>query len=157
MDCVTKDKVVSFVFEMLNSDGQLLERSDEAVEYLHGGYDGIFPKVEAALEGKQIGDSVVLSLEPEDAFGEYESELIQIEPLDSLPEEAAVGMRFEGVDPVTGHGHIYTVTDIADGRAVLDPNHPLAGQRIVFSCTVKGVRPATKEEMSHGHAHHGHA
>jgi len=150
---ITKDTVVSFTFELLDADGKLLEKSEETASYLHGGYEGIFPKVEAALEGKGVGATVGVSLEPEDAFGEYDSELVQIESLEVLPEAAEVGMRFEGADPASGHTLIYTVTDIADGKAVLDPNHPLAGQRVYFSCTVTEVRPATAEETAHGHVH----
>lgn len=150
---IVKDTVVSFTFELFDADGKLLEKSEESASYLHGGYEGIFPKVEAALEGKGVGETVGVSLEPEDAFGDYDSEMVQVESLEVLPEEAEVGMRFEGADPISGHTLIYTVTDIAEGKAVLDPNHPLAGQRVFFSCTVVDIRPATAEETAHGHAH----
>ena len=50
---------------------------------------------------------------------------------------------------------IYRVTDIADGKVVLDGNHPLAGMALVFTCTVTGVRNASEEEVGHGHVH-GH-
>jgi FKBP-type peptidyl-prolyl cis-trans isomerase SlyD len=45
------------------------------------------------------------------------------------------------------------VTDIADGKVVLDGNHPLAGNALVFTCTVTAVRPASTEEIAHGHVH----
>jgi FKBP-type peptidyl-prolyl cis-trans isomerase SlyD len=153
MMLIGKDTVVSFTFELFDSEGKLLERGEEAASYLHGGYEGIFPKVEEALEGKGMGESIGISLEPEDAFGEYDSEMVQVESLAALPEEVEVGMRFEGTDPASGQTLIYTVTDIAEGKAVLDPNHPLAGQRVFFSCTVIGVRPASAEETAHGHVH----
>jgi len=70
-------------------------------------------------------------------------------------------MQFEAFakpDDPPGSGIVFTVTDIADGKVVVDGNHPLAGQRLRFDCTVLDIRPATSEEMSHGHVHgaHGH-
>jgi len=94
---------------------------------------------------------VQVQLEPEDAFGEYDDELVTSELLQNLPEGVLVGMQLEGTGE---HGtHIMSVTEIEDGRAVLDGNHPLAGVTLVFSCTVSEVRAATAEELAHGHAH----
>ncbi|MBZ0090645.1 MAG: peptidylprolyl isomerase [Sulfuricellaceae bacterium] len=149
---IAKDTVVFFTFALHDSKGNVLEQSSEAVSYLHGGYDGIFPLVEQALEGKGAGESLDLSLEPQDAFGDYDSELVQLESIESLPGDVEVGMRFEG-NGEAGEHLIYTVTEIADGKAVLDPNHPLAGQKLRFTCTVTEVRVASPEELSHGHVH----
>lgn len=149
---IAKDTVVFFTFALHDSKGNVLEQSSEAVSYLHGGYDGIFPLVEQALEGKGAGESLDLTLEPQDAFGDYDSELVQLELLESLPGDVEVGMRFEG-NGEGGEHLIYTVTEVADGKAVLDPNHPLAGQKLRFTCTVTEVRAASPEELSHGHVH----
>ncbi len=149
---IAQDTVVFFTFALHDSKGTILEQSSEAVSYLHGGYDGIFPLVEQALEGKNVGDAVDLVLEPQDAFGDYDSELVQLELLESLPGDVEIGMRFEG-NGDGGEHLVYTVTDIADGKAVLDPNHPLAGQKLRFTCTVTEVRAASPEELSHGHVH----
>jgi len=70
---VTKDMVVTLTYELLDSDGQLIESSDTPIEYLHGGYDGIFPLVEQALAGKMVGEQCRVRLEPEDAFGDYDA------------------------------------------------------------------------------------
>ena len=128
----------------------MVDPGERPLVYLHGS-SGIFPKLEAALDGKTVGDSVRVQLEPEDAFGEYDDELVTSELLQNLPEGVLVGMQLEGTGE---HGtHIMSVTEIEDGRAVLDGNHPLAGVTLVFSCTVSEVRAATAEELAHGHAH----
>lgn len=155
---IAKDTVVMLQYELSDADGNLIEKADTPIEYLHGGYHGIFPQVEQALDGKNVGDSCEVRLAPDDAFGDYDSDLVHIETRDKFPESVAVGMQFEGRGEDSGEALVYTVTDIAEDKVVVDGNHPLAGQTLNFSCTVAGVRVATSEEVSHGHAHgaHGH-
>jgi FKBP-type peptidyl-prolyl cis-trans isomerase SlyD len=155
---VERNSVVSLTYKLLDADGKLLEASERPMEYLHGGYHGIFPLVEAALVGKSVGDQCEVRLEPEDAFGDYDAEMVHVEPRDKFPENVAVGMQFEGQSEGAGEAVIYTVTDIAEDKVVVDGNHPLAGQTLHFSCTVTEVRAATAEEITHGHVHgpHGH-
>ncbi|MGE0358503.1 MAG: peptidylprolyl isomerase [Burkholderiales bacterium] len=151
--------VVTIAYELRDSDGALLDEQDALVAYLHGGHGGIFPKVEAALEGHGPGHEVALSLDPEDAFGDYDPELLRVEPREAFPEVLQVGMRFEGVpgEAPSEDLRVYAVTAIADDRVVVDGNHPLAGERVWFRCTVKEIRAATQEELRHGHAHGEHA
>lgn len=150
---IAMNTVVSITYELRDTDGNILESTSEPVTYLHGGYDNIFPRVEEELHGKKVGDSIVLTLEPADAFGEYDEELVQIEPLSAFPvDKVEVGMQFEGEDP-TGDVVLYTITDIGDDKVVVDGNHPWAGERVNFKCTVTDIRPATKEEINHGHVH----
>lgn len=150
--------VVTLAYEIRDCDGALLDEAGTEVAYLHGGYGGLFPKVEAALEGREAGFEVSLTLDPEDAFGDYDAGLLRVEPRDVFPDVIQPGMRFEGV-PTDGEGgaedtgRIYTVTDIADDAVVIDGNHPLAGERVWFKCTVREVRAATDDERRHGHAH----
>ena len=155
---IDKNSVVTLHYEMYDANDQLIDKTEEPIAYLHGGYDGIFPLVEEALHGKAVGDEVDVTLAPDDAFGEQEPELIRIEPVDIFPVEVEVGMMFEADDPATGDVMVYRVTDVADGKAVVDGNHPLAGMKIRFKATVDGVREASAEEIAHGHAHgeHGH-
>jgi FKBP-type peptidyl-prolyl cis-trans isomerase SlyD len=155
---IAKNTVVMLDYELFDADGNLIERTDAPIEYLHGGYDGIFPLVETALDGKSAGDNCRVKLAPEDAFGEYDAELVHVEPRDKFPENVAVGMQFEGEGEHSGETLIYTVTDIADDKVVVDGNHPLAGQTLDFSCTVSAVRAASDEELAHQHVHgeHGH-
>lgn len=150
---IAMNTAVSITYEVYDSAGNLLEASNEPVTYLHGGYDGIFPRVEEELHGKSVGDTLEITLEPADAFGDYDEELVQIEPVSAFPtDQLEVGMQFEGEDP-NGDVVLYTITDIADGRVVVDGNHPWAGERILFRCKVTDVRPATREEINHGHIH----
>lgn len=149
---VGPDAVVSLAVEVWDLWGTLLESSESPVRYLHGGYDGIFPSVEAALEGKQVGEKLEVRLEPEDAFGEYDEDLVRVEARTHFPSEVAVGMQFEGVpgDAPEDEPLIYTVTDVAEDAVVLDGNHPWAGIAIKFQCTVVDVRAATADEIERG-------
>jgi FKBP-type peptidyl-prolyl cis-trans isomerase SlyD len=147
---ISANTVVTLDYEVKDPQHEMVDPGERPLVYLHGS-SGIFPKLEAALDGKTVGDSVLVQLEPEDAFGDYDDELVTSELLQNLPEGVLVGMQLEGTGE---HGtHIMSVTEIEDGRAVLDGNHPLAGVTLVFSCTVSEVRAATTEELAHGHAH----
>jgi FKBP-type peptidyl-prolyl cis-trans isomerase SlyD len=150
---IARDTVVSISYELSDKSGKLIEKTSSPISYLHGGYQGIFPLVESALDGKSTGDSCEVRMEPEDAFGEYDENLVRVEARERFPENVAVGMRFEGAPEGSDHYIIYTVTDIADDRVVVDGNHPLAGQSLVFNCSVTAVRAATAEELEHGHVH----
>jgi FKBP-type peptidyl-prolyl cis-trans isomerase SlyD len=159
---IVADSVVTLTYKLYSSAGELIEESMEPIVYLHGGHHGIFPKIEAALAEKQAGDRCSVTLEPEDAFGEYDAELVRVETQDRFPGDVKLGMQFEGAEGEgedAGEARVFTVTDIADGKVVVDGNHPLAGQRLRFDCTVLDVRAATPEELAHGHVHgaHGHA
>ncbi|MBI1988987.1 MAG: peptidylprolyl isomerase [Betaproteobacteria bacterium] len=153
---VAQDTVVSLHYELVDSQGELIEKTDAPIEYLHGGYDGIFALVEQVLQGKSVGESCDVYLQPHDAFGEYDESLVRIEPLAKFPPKLEVGMRFEGEAESSGEALVYTVTDIAEEKVVVDGNHPLAGMALRFHCTVHSIRAATAEEMAHGHAHGAH-
>jgi FKBP-type peptidyl-prolyl cis-trans isomerase SlyD len=153
---INRGAVVTLAYELKNGEGEALEEDDAEMAYLHG-YGGIFPKVEEALEGKQVGHEVSVTLEPEDAFGEYDAELLRVEPRNRFPETLEVGMQFEGVPGENAEeARIYTITDITGDSVVVDANHPLAGERLWFKCAVKEVRKATEEELTHGHVHGDH-
>jgi len=150
---VKMNTVVTIIYELKDADGNTLEKSNDPIAYLHGGHDNIFPKVEEAIHGKNVGDSVEITLDPADAFGDYDEGLVQIEPLSAFPEKnIKEGMQFEGEDE-SGEVIIYTVTNIADGKVVVDGNHPWAGQRVLFMATIKDVRDANQEEIEHKHVH----
>ena len=150
---IERGKVVTLSYELRDCDGNSLDDEGAQVAYLHG-YGGIFPRVEAALEGRDVGEEVSVTLEPDDAFGDYDAQLLRVEPRDRFPEILEVGMRFEGVPGEREEeARIYTVTDIAADKVVVDANHPLAGERLWFKCSVADVRPATGEEIEHGHVH----
>ncbi len=150
---IAMNTVVSITYELLDSNGNVLESSQDPVSYLHGGYDNIFPRVEEELHGKSIGDTVEITLEPADAFGEYDEELVQMEPVSAFPsKDLKVGMQFEGEDE-SGEVILYTITNIDDGKVIVDGNHPWAGERVLFKATIADVRKAGEEEVAHGHVH----
>ena len=148
---VFANTVVTITFKLFDATDELVEEAPEPIAYLHGGHSGIFPRIEEALNFKQVGESISVTLDPADAFGDYDPELVRIEPLANLPSDVAVGGHL--VAEQDGNELVFRVTDIADGKAVLDGNHELAGQRLRFDCTVVGIRPATQEEITHGHVH----
>ena len=156
---VARNTVVALDVTLSDLWGNVLQQTGEPMSYLHGGYDNIVPAVEAALDGKQPGDSVEVRVEPEDAFGDYDEELLRVESRNRFPEGIEVGMQFEGIpadpdedaDDDDAESLIYTITDIADDKVVLDGNHPLAGMALKFDCKVLDVRAATAEEIEQGH------
>jgi len=148
---VFANTVVTLSFKLYDSSNRLIEETDDPVAYLHGGHSGIFPKVEEALNQKKVGDTVSVTLEPEEAFGDYDASLMRIEPVDQLPPDIEIGGHL--VAEQDGGEMVWRITDIADGKAVLDGNHELAGQRLRFDCKVLDIRPATQDEIVHGHVH----
>lgn len=150
---IEKNSVVTLNYRVIDSDGNPVDEGAQPLVYLHGGYGGIFDVIEEALHGKAQGDKLEVHLEPEDAFGDYDAELVLIESRNLFPENIEVGMQFERASEDGEDDELYTITDIADDKVVVDGNHPLAGIALHFSCTVTDVRPATQEEIGHGHVH----
>lgn len=154
---VGRDRVVRVDVRLSDLWGNVIQEAGEPMLYLHGGYDNIVPAVEARLEGRHAGDRVEVQVEPEDAFGDYDEMLLRVEPRASFPEALEIGMQFEGVpgedeDDESADGpRIYTVTDIAGDKVVLDGNHPLAGIALKFECHVLDVRAATEAELEQGY------
>ncbi len=143
--------VVSLVWRLEDAQGQLIDELPEPMEFFVGG-DDLLAKVEEVLIGQAPGFSAELNLEPEEAFGDYNAELVFFETRDIFPAEVAVGMQFEGppegaTTPDLPLDVLYTVTEVYDTHVVLDGNHPLAGVALRLSMKVEGVRAATPEEV----------
>jgi FKBP-type peptidyl-prolyl cis-trans isomerase SlyD len=152
---IAKNSVVTLNYRVTDSDGNLVDDGSHPLVYLHGGYDGIFPRIEEALQGKDVGEAIEIKLQPEDAFGDFDAELVVVEERSLFPENIEVGMQFERATEEGDDGELYTITDIADDKVVVDGNHPLAGMSLVFACTVAEVRAASADEIGHGHVHAG--
>jgi FKBP-type peptidyl-prolyl cis-trans isomerase SlyD len=150
---IAKNTVVSLTYELQAAGGELIEKTNEPVSYLHGGHHGIFERVEQALEGKEAGYACRIQLEPDDAFGRHEAGLVRVEPRGLFPADVKVGMQFDGSGEDSGESRVYTVTGITEQGVTVDGNHPLAGKALVFSCVVTAVRIASREELAHGHVH----
>jgi FKBP-type peptidyl-prolyl cis-trans isomerase SlyD len=147
-------KVVSFHYTLKDSKGTQLESSfgDEPMSYLEG-VGQIIPGLESAMEGMKKGDKKSIAVKAADAYGEFEQELIVEVPRAQLPKkDVVVGDQFHA-DSGNGHVQVVTVTKVSDEMVTVDGNHPLAGQDLNFDVEVMDVREATKDELSHGHAH----
>lgn len=155
---IAKNSVVTLTYEMYDAEGNQIDKTEEPIAYLHGGYDNILPLVEEALHGKSVGDSIEVTMSPDDAFGEFEPELVRDEDKDGFPADVAVGMMFEADDPETGEVILFRVTEVEGNKVTVDGNHPFAGMTIRFVAKVTAVREANAEELAHGHVHgeHGH-
>jgi len=161
---IEKNTIVSLRYKLTDAQNNVIEEPDSPMVYLHGGYEGTFPKIETLLDGQDIGYEATIQLEPNEAFGEYDPELLKIEPRTRFPEPLEVGMQFEGVpdaeedagaDDGDDEPLIYTVTDVADNQVVLDGNHPLAGMALRFWVQVEDVRAATDDEIENRHPEGG--
>jgi FKBP-type peptidyl-prolyl cis-trans isomerase SlyD len=150
---VHKNTVVTLDYNVTDLEGELLDAGQDALVYLHGGYNDIFLSIEEALHEKRVGETVVLKLQPDNAFGEYDASLVQVEPRANFPPGIEVGMQFEGAPDGADDDDfvLYRVTEITDDTVVLDGNHPLAGTALIFTCTITAVRPASVEEIAQGH------
>jgi len=164
---IEKNTIVSLRYKLTDAQNNVIEEPDSPMVYLHGGYEGTFPKIESLLDGQDIGYEATIQLEPSEAFGDYDPELLKIEPRTRFPEPLEVGMQFEGVpdadegadasvdDSEDDEPLIYTVTDVADNQVVLDGNHPLAGMALRFWVQVEDVRAATEDEIENRHPEGG--
>ncbi len=137
--------------------GEELDVLDDPVEFLIGG-DDLFQVIEDALQGCSAGSTINLHIEPEQGFGEYNEQLVFLEPRALFPDLLEEGMAFEGTslpagcNPDTPQDALYTVTDIYPEHVVLDGNHPLSGIALLLTLKVRGVREATEEEIDSGTA-----
>ncbi len=138
--------LVSLDVSMFDAQGSLLEKTESSLVYLHGAGD-IFPRIEAALAGHGAGHRATVTLEPEEAFGDADATLVHLVECRRLGPKVEVGMRYEGL-PGQADGRIYTVTDVAEGVAVLDGNHPLAGWALRFDLHVRSVERASEDELA---------
>jgi FKBP-type peptidyl-prolyl cis-trans isomerase SlyD len=143
-------KVVSFTYSIVDEAGEIIEQSDLPISYVHGGQHDLFVKVEEELEGSVIGDTVEVSLTPEEGFGTHDPNLTYTDSLDNVPPEFHhVGAEVEMVND-QGDAKTFVVTHIEDGKLTVDGNHPMAGKVITFHIQVTAIRDATDEEMANG-------
>jgi len=141
---------VTLDYTVFNIQHELLDSGATPLVYLHGGYDEVFVKIEQAIEGKRIGESVHLKLSPEEAFGEYKGDLVLVEDRSQFEDDLEIGQQVEMVfseDDDEEIMMVYTVSEIRDDQVVLDANHPLSGVTVIFDATVIGIREALPEEI----------
>jgi len=146
--------VVSLVWRLEDTQGNLIDELKEPIEFFYGG-DDLLEKVEESLADQVTGFETCLHLEPEHAFGEYDPQLVFFEERSIFPEHVEPGMQFDGMPEgattpgLPGDG-VYTVTEVYPTHVVLDGNHPLAGIALRLDLAVRDVREATAEEIEAG-------
>ncbi|GAB1657698.1 peptidylprolyl isomerase [Mannheimia haemolytica] len=154
---ITKDLVPSIAYQVRTQEGVLVDEApvNQPLEYLHG-HNNLVEGLEKALEGKAVGDVFEVRVKPEEGYGEYNDNMVQRVPKDVFMgvDELEVGMRFIA-DTDLGPLPV-VITEVDGDEVVVDGNHMLAGQELLFSVEVVGIREATAEEIAHGHVHGGH-
>jgi len=155
---ITAPCVVSLVWRLEDTQGNLIDELKDPVEFFFGG-DDLLEKVEETLADQEVGFETLLHLEPEHAFGEYNPELVFFEERAIFPEETEPGMQFDGLpEGAATQGMptdaIYTVTEVYPTHVVLDGNHPLAGIALRLDLKVRDVREATDAEIEAGSVDH---
>ena len=155
---IAKDTAVTLRYKIFNDKGKLIEEARQPMVYLHGGYQNTLPKIEEAMEGRARGYRTTLKLAPLDAFGTRDEGLVQTVARSSLPGTPKVGAQFRGQTGTSQSEVVFRVTRFEGDSAIMDGNHPLAGQAVQFDLTVMDIRPASAEEITHRHVHgvHGH-
>jgi len=150
---ITPQCVAALTWTLSDTLGEELDTLDEPVEFLLGGRD-LLESIEAALQGHGAGEEMELHLEPERAFGDFDDQLLLLEPRSAFPAELEVGMAFEGLPPGCSAGagpdRLYFVSEIYPEHVVLDANHPLAGIALRLDLKIHAVRDATEEEVGRG-------
>lgn len=150
---VTKDKVVSIEYTLKDSDGNVLDASNgKPLAYLHG-HGQIIPGLEKALEGKNVGDKLTVTVPAAEAYGERVNQLVQEVPRQLFQgvDNIEVGMRFEAQSDQGVHS--VEVIKVEGDTITVDGNHPLADKDLTFDVEIVDVRDATAEELEHGLAH----
>lgn len=155
---IAKDTVVSLAYQVRTKDGVIVDEATAVapLEYLHGAGD-LIKGLENALDGRKIGDKFDVEIEANNAYGDYNENLVQNVPRDVFVgvDKLEVGMRFLAD---TEHGPVPVEITAIDGDTItIDGNHMLAGQDLKFNVEVVNVREATAEELTHGHVHGAHS
>src|SRR6187399_399407 len=152
---IEADMVVSIEYTLTNDDGEILDDNEGAgpLHYLHG-HGNIVEGLEAALAGHSVGDTLNVTVSPEQGYGVRDDELVFDVPKTDLPEDIdpEVGMRL-GMVSEDGDTVPVWVRSVAADSVELDANHELAGETLHFAVKVLEIRRSTAEELPHGHVH----
>lgn len=149
---VAKDKVVDLDYK-LTVKGEVLDQSEpgEPLVYLHG-HSNIIPGLERALEGKAVGDSLQVTVQPEEGYGERDEDAIEELSREDFDDDIEVGATYYA-QAEDGSVIPFTVMAVDGDHVQVDFNPPLAGEVLNFDVKVLAVRDATPDELEHGHAH----
>jgi FKBP-type peptidyl-prolyl cis-trans isomerase SlyD len=149
-DQIKQDKYVSLTYTITDDSGDVLERIDMPINYIHGRESQIIEKIELALAGKKQGEQVSVVLTPNEGFGEHQAELTFTDEVENVPNQFRhIGAEVEFQND-HGESKVFRVTSIDDGKLTVDGNHPFAGKDITYNITIQTVRDATPEELANG-------
>ncbi len=151
---IAKHSVVAIDYTLTNDAGTVLDTSSgrEPLAYIQG-MNNIIPGLEKALEGKKVDDQLKVTIAPEEGYGVRRDELIVRVPRSDLPPGMEVEVGFQLVGQTPMGRQVFTVSKVEGDQVTLDGNHELAGVTLTFDVTIKGIRAAKAEELSHGHTH----
>lgn len=154
---IRANMVVTLDYTLTLDNGEVADSTQDGrpLRFLAGSGE-LLPAFEEALLGLTAGDKLSLTLSPEDGYGEYDEEAFEEVDIENFPSR-------EGLEPGTaievhdadGETYVAYISEVHDDTVILDYNHPLAGETLHFQVTVLEVRPATAEELEHGHSHDG--
>lgn len=149
---IANDVVVSLAYKML-VDGEVVEEAghEDPLDYLHG-HENIVPGLERALEGKRVGDRLSVTLQPADAYGEYDDEAVELVDAEDLPDEITAGTELI-LEDEEGYMLDVVVKEVTGEGVLIDMNPPFAGKTVTYEVEVIGLREADKDELDHGHPH----
>lgn len=147
---IAKNKAVYVTYSIIDQSGAVYEQYDMPVGYVHGGNSPLFEKIEAALNGRKVGEQVKVTLSPQEGFGEHNPNLSFTDDIENVPPEyRRIGAEVEFQND-RGESMQFRVSRIADGKLTVDANHPLAGQTVTFLVNVVNIRDANREEIANG-------
>lgn len=153
-------RVFGFHYELKDGSGTVLDSSIGADPfYFLENNDQIIPGLESQMKLMNSGDKKLVEVKAKDAYGEYREDLIVTVPKNQFPQDKPikVGDRFQSQNE-HGHPMVFEVNKIEGDNITINGNHPLAGKDLFFNVEIVEIRPATTEEVTHGHVHgpHGH-
>lgn len=152
---VKDDLVVGLNYTLRLDDGEVIDSSAdrEPLEFLQG-HGQIIPGLEQELYGMAVGDEKSVEVAPEDGYGEHDPDAYQVVPVETFPADLQLtpGKRLNMRDQ-SGEVLAAYVAEIRSDGVLLDFNHPLAGEALIFDVKIASLREPTSEELAHGHAH----
>jgi FKBP-type peptidyl-prolyl cis-trans isomerase SlyD len=145
-DKIGPGKFVSLTYSILNEAGAVLEQHDIPVSYIYGGDVELLGGMDKAVKGKRVGDTVEVTLAPDEGVGPYDPSLTFTDDIGNVPPQfrrigAEVPMQSE-----SGEVRTFYVTRIEEGKLTVDGNHPMAGKTLRVHVEIQEVRDATKED-----------
>ena len=156
MDTIDSKSVVGISYTLKGEVGEVLDKSSEEDPFVFlMGVEAVVSGLELELTGKQVGEEFTVTLQPADGYGDTSPELVGQVERNQFPSdlELSAGLRFQG--EVVGGIRMFTIQAIEGDTVTIDANHEMAGKILTFEVKVVSVRPASDEEISHKHVHHG--